>query len=106
MHDKYEMIDAVIMLLDKLADARGAEKCRLILDSVQRLAALKDGLCKEDEAHTTELNLLNGQLANLTSTPEVRDGQTIIGGQRIHIGENGKVNVIDKPGEGKSKCTN
>lgn len=106
MHNKYEMIDAVIVLLDKLADARGAEKCRLILDGVQRLAALKDGLCKEDEAHTTELNLLNGQLAKLTSTPEARDGQTIIGGQKIHIGEDGSVSVIDEPWEGESKCTN
>ena len=48
MIDKYEMIDQIIINVDALLDARGAEKCRLALDILQRLAALKQGLAKED----------------------------------------------------------
>ena len=106
MHDKFEMLDAVIVILDKLADARGAEKCRLILDGVQRLAALKDGLCKEDTAHEAEMKMRDDQINALTRPPELRDGQTIVGGQKIHIGEDGRVNVINEPREGETECTN
>ena len=50
MIDKYEMIDQIIVNVDALLDARGAEKCRLALDILQRLAALKKGLMDEEIA--------------------------------------------------------
>lgn len=94
MNDKYEMISAVIVALDNLADARGAEKCRLILEGVQRLAALKEGLKKEDQAHQAELKLLQDQLADLTRPPETDGDTETIGGRTYHIGvEGGGANV-------------
>jgi len=89
MHDKYEMISAVIVALDSLADARGAEKCRLILESVQRLAALKEGLKKEEQAHQAEVKLLQDQLADLTRPPETDGDTETIGGRTYHIGVEG-----------------
>ena len=50
MIDKYEMIDQIIVNVDALIDARGAEKCRLGLDILQRLTALKKGLMDEEKA--------------------------------------------------------
>ena len=47
--DKYQLIDSMIIQVDSLADARGAEKCRTILDLLGKLAALKSGLRKEEE---------------------------------------------------------
>lgn len=35
--DAFEMIDRVTIILDRLADARGAEKCRLIIEGIQLL---------------------------------------------------------------------
>ena len=52
--DKYQLIDSVIVDLNTLADARGVEKCRLLLDILQRLAALKNGLKREDEEKNDE----------------------------------------------------
>ena len=51
MMDKFGMIDQIIVQVNALLDARGVEKCRLGLDIVQRLAALREGLRKEDSAH-------------------------------------------------------
>ena len=47
--DKYQLIDSMIIQVDTLADMRGEEKCRTILDLLGKLAALKSGLMKDEE---------------------------------------------------------
>ena len=49
MIDKFQMIDEIIVEVNDLIDAKGIEKCRLGLDIVQRLAALKNGLAEDDK---------------------------------------------------------
>ena len=39
----------MIVEVDALADARGAEKCKTILDLLGKLAALKSGLMNEEK---------------------------------------------------------
>jgi hypothetical protein len=54
MIDKFQMIDELIVEVNNLLDARGVEKCRLGLDIVQRLAALKNGLLEDDKRRSDE----------------------------------------------------
>ena len=54
--DKYQLIDSMIIQVDALADMRGAEKCRTILDLLGKLAALKSGLMKDEEKKDGEGN--------------------------------------------------
>ena len=96
MHDKYEMLDAVIVAIDKLEDARGVEKCRIILDAIQRISALKDGLKKEDDAHAAHINMLSKQIKELTAQPLVKNGEQIVGGQEFHIGVDGTVTQTEE----------
>lgn len=49
MLDKYEMLDQIIVNVNALLDARGVDKCRLGVDVIQRLAALKAGLMEDDK---------------------------------------------------------
>ena len=46
--DKYQMIDEMIVLIDHLADARGVQRCSILIDLVKRLDALKKGLQDEE----------------------------------------------------------
>ena len=50
MFDKYQLIDQIILKVDALADARGAQKCSLIIEVVQMLGTLRKGLKNEEEA--------------------------------------------------------
>lgn len=83
--DKYQMLDALILLVDKLADARGAERCMLLIDMLKRLGALKEGLQGEDKAHEAEKDLLKAQIKDLTTPPPLRDGEIREGGQTYTI---------------------
>ena len=96
MHDKYEMLDAVIIAIDKLEDARGVEKCRIILDAIQRIGVLKEGLKKEDAVHAEHINMLSKPIKELTSPPQVKDGEVIVGGEEYHIGVDGTVTQINE----------
>lgn len=40
--DKLELINNLIVQVDALADARGALKCKLIVDTINQLNALKE----------------------------------------------------------------
>lgn len=42
-----DMIDQIIININAIVDARGSEKCRLVLESLHMLAALRDGLGDE-----------------------------------------------------------
>lgn len=57
MLDKYQMLDEIIIEVNNLVDARGVEKCRLAIDIVQRLAALKNGLAEDDKRLEEEKNV-------------------------------------------------
>ena len=49
-----EMVDQLIVQVNELLDARGVEKCRLALDIIQRLAALRNGLAEEEKVRRSE----------------------------------------------------
>lgn len=53
MFDKYQLIDSIIVQVDALTDMRGVEKCRVIIDIIGKLAALKKGL-QDDDVRTKE----------------------------------------------------
>lgn len=77
--DKYDMISAIITQVDKLADARGVEKCSLVMNVIQRLSALAKGLGDEDKAHEAEKKLLEDQLKPAPLKP----GETREGGETV-----------------------
>lgn len=79
--DKYQMIDEAIILLDDLADARGARRCGLIVELVKLLDSLKKGLRDESEAHQAQVDMLNAQIRDLTTPPPLEEGQMRVGGQ-------------------------
>lgn len=94
MHDKFEMLDGIIVAADKLSDARGVEKCKLIIEIIQRAAALEEGLKKDDETHKAEIASLESEVSRLTHPAEAKAGEQTIGGQVLHIDlEGGTVNV-------------
>ena len=83
--DKYELIKSVILQLDELVDARGAKKCTLIIDMIQKLDALAKGLGDEDKAHKAEKQLLEDQLKKLTTPLPIREGEERIGGGSYNL---------------------
>ena len=91
MFDKYEFIDSIIVQLDKAFDARGSERAVILIDLIQRMKALKDGLA-EDEKNTA------GKIENLKKQHKAQmqdlTGGEAIGGQEFHIGVDGTVNEV------------
>ena len=79
--DKYDMISGIITQVDKLADARGVEKCSLVVDIIQRLSTLAKGLGDEDKAHAAEKKLLEDQL----KAPPLKPGDTREGGETFNF---------------------
>lgn len=80
--DKYDMISAVITKVDRLADARGVEKCTLVVEIIQRLSALAKGLGDEDKAHEAEKKLLEDQL----KPAPLKEGEVREGGETVTFG--------------------
>lgn len=83
--NKYQMLDAIIVLLDRLADARGTERCALLVEITKRAEALKQGIKEEESATTARIQALQRQIKDLTSPPEPRAGEIIEGGQTYSI---------------------
>ena len=54
MIDKFQMIDELIVEVNNLVDARGVDKCRLCIDIIQRLSALRNGLEQDDKRRERE----------------------------------------------------
>ena len=52
--NKYELINSIIVDLNNLT-VQGVENMTLIIDSIQRLSGLKDGLKQMDEATNKEI---------------------------------------------------
>lgn len=51
--DKYQLIDSIILQIDAMVEAKGIEKCKIAIELIQKLGALKDGL-KSDDADAKE----------------------------------------------------
>lgn len=82
--NKYELIDSMIIQADALVDARGAAKCRLILDIISKLDALKSGLESEEAALKSRIEMAESEVKRL-STPKAGPGETVIGGEVYEI---------------------
>lgn len=80
-----ELIGTLIRDAGALADMHGAARCAMILDIVDRLNALRDGLRNEHRRHKEEIELLSGQITKLT-TPHPGEGELVVGGQVYKIG--------------------
>ena len=50
MMDKFQLINSIIAQVDALVDMRGAEKCRVILDIMGKLAVLRKEFENEQES--------------------------------------------------------
>ena len=68
--DKFELIEAIIKRVDALADARGAQKCAIVIEIIQQLGALRKGLADDDAAHKKGIMDLQHQLDALNTTKE------------------------------------
>lgn len=82
--NKYDLINSIITQVDMLVDMHGAEKCRTVLEIISKLAALADGLKKDETAAQERINELQSQLDELNGPA---DDYEVIGGKRYKIGE-------------------
>ena len=60
--DKFDLIEAIIKRVDALADARGAQKCAIVIEIIQQLGALRKGLADDDAAHNKQIMDLQQRL--------------------------------------------
>ena len=84
--NKFELLDQIILNMNRLADATGVERCALLVNVVQMLGALKDNLTESDKAAKAREDLLMDQLAALTAPPEAADKGDKLGGNTILFG--------------------
>jgi len=68
--DKFDLIEAIIKRVDVLADARGAQKCAIVIEIIQQLGALRKGLADDDAAHKKQISDLQLRLDALNTTKE------------------------------------
>lgn len=68
--DKFDLIEAIIKRVDALADARGAQKCAIVIEIIQQLGALRKGLADDDAAHKKQIMDLLQRLDALNTTKE------------------------------------
>lgn len=81
-----ELLAGLIRDAGRLADLRGAERCALILDMIDRMQTLRRGLAEEHDRHDEHIRLLSEQLTRLT-TPHPQEGETVVGGEIYRLGE-------------------
>lgn len=80
--DKYQMLDQIILLMDKIADAKGAIRCQLIVDAVRMTDAVKKGIQDEDKATAARIEMLKDQIERLTE-PHPGENEEVVGGETI-----------------------
>ena len=68
--DKFDLIEAIIKRVDVLADARGAQKCAIVIEIIQQLGALRKGLADDDAAHKKQIMDLQQRLDAMNTTKE------------------------------------
>ena len=61
MFDKYGFIDAMIVQADRIFDTRGSERAVILIDLIQRMKALKDGLAEDDKKNAGKIESLKKQ---------------------------------------------
>ena len=83
--NKFELLDQIILNMNRLADATGVERCALLVNVVQMLGALKENLTESDKAAEAREALLTEQLAAITSPPEVDDKNNRLGGNTVML---------------------
>ena len=83
--DKYELIDSIIAQIDALDGVYGVERCRLIIDMVSKLNALKGGLRSEEAALMRRIETAESEVRRLSTPPPPGPGEEVIGGQTIDI---------------------
>lgn len=81
-----ELLAGLIRDVGRLADIRRSARCRLILDMIDRMQALRRGLAEEHRRHEEYIQLLSGQIERLT-TPHPQEGETVVGGDVYRLGE-------------------
>lgn len=64
--DKFELIDAIIKRVDALADARGAQKCAIVIEMIQQLGALRKGLADDDAAHNETIKVMQAKIDQMS----------------------------------------
>lgn len=87
--NKFELLDQIILNMNRLADATGVERCALLVQVVQMLGALKDNLTESDKAAQDREALLTEQLAALTAPTEAETSAERLGGNTIMFGFGG-----------------
>ena len=83
--NEQEFINSIIVQVDEMFDARGAEKARLGLEIINKLAAVRDGLKKTEDAHKQQVKLLEDQIKALTAPKPVEEGGYRIGGETVTL---------------------
>ena len=94
MFDKYELIDSIIIQINKVFDLHGAERAVVLIDAIQRLKALKDGLTEDDKNNINKIEALKKQ--HKAQIKELTDGCEDIGSQEFHIGVDGTVTQTEE----------
>lgn len=86
--NKYELIDSLIVQTDALEDARGVTKCRMILEMIDKLSALKTGLKSDEDAINARIEIAENEVRRLTTPAPAQDGEETVGGQvyKIQLG--------------------
>lgn len=79
--NEQEFINSIIVQVDEMFDARGAQKARLGLEIINKLVAVRDGLKKTEDAHKQQVKLLEDQIKALTELKPVEEGGYRVGGE-------------------------
>jgi hypothetical protein len=96
--DKFELLEQIILSLNRIADATGVERCALLVNAVKMAGALKDNLAESDKAVKAREALLLQQI-EAQGFGEPGPGDEVLGGQTYEIKfgegiENGGNNTV------------
>ena len=70
---KYDIIHEVIVHANELADAKGVDKCVLIINIVQKLNTVEGLMRDEDKNHNAAITDLTKKIDELEASLEVKD---------------------------------
>lgn len=70
---KYDILDDIIVRVNNLADARGVDKCALIISIIQNLNELSRLLHEEEENNDSAIKALTEQLDKYKEAEEHED---------------------------------
>lgn len=73
---KYDILDDVVVRVNNLADARGVDKCALIISVIQNLNELSRLLHEEEENNDSAIKALTEQLDKYKEAEEHEDSDS------------------------------